>query len=113
LQSEPPSPRQPSPSEQQQVAKRGQREELNVALGQPQAPGLHWSNCCSLEKTVICMMRPTLRTHLADFLAAYNFAQRLKPLSGLTPYEYICKIWTSEPDRFILDPIHQMPGLNS
>ena len=54
-----------------------------------------------------------LRSHLADFLAAYNFARRLKTLSGLTPYEYICKIWTSEPDRFILDPIHQMPGLNT
>lgn len=33
-----------------------------------------------------------LRTHLADFLAAYNFARRLKTLNGLTPYEYICKI---------------------
>jgi putative transposase len=54
-----------------------------------------------------------LRTHLADFLAAYNFARRLKTLSGLTPYEYICRVWTSEPDRFILDPIHQMPGLNT
>lgn len=54
-----------------------------------------------------------LRTHLADFLDAYNFARRLKTLSGLTPYEYICKIWTSEPDRFILNPIHQMPGLNT
>lgn len=46
-----------------------------------------------------------LRAHLADFLAAYKFARRLKTLGGLTPYEYICKIWTSEPDRFILDPI--------
>ena len=54
-----------------------------------------------------------LRNHLADFMAAYNFARRLKTLSGLTPYEYICKIWTSEPDRFILNPIHQMPGLNT
>ena len=54
-----------------------------------------------------------LRTHLADFMAAYNFARRLRTLSGLTPYEYICKIWTSEPDRFILNPIHQMPGLNT
>jgi transposase InsO family protein len=54
-----------------------------------------------------------LRSHLSDFLDAYNFARRLKTLSGLTPYEYICKIWTSEPDRFILNPIHQMPGLNS
>ena len=53
-----------------------------------------------------------LRTHLRDFLDAYNFARRLKTLRGLTPYEYICKIWTSEPDRFILNPIHKMPGLN-
>ena len=54
-----------------------------------------------------------LRRHLADFLAAYNFARRLKTLNGLTPYEYICKVWTSEPDRFIVNPIHQMPGLNT
>lgn len=54
-----------------------------------------------------------LRSHVADFLDAYNYARRLKTLSGLTPYEYLCKTWTSEPDRFILDPIHQMPGLNT
>jgi hypothetical protein len=48
-----------------------------------------------------------LRGHLGDFLAAYNFARRLKTLRGLTPYEYICKIWTSEPQRFRLDPLHQ------
>lgn len=54
-----------------------------------------------------------LRGHLNDFLDAYNFPRRLKTLNGLTPYEYISKIWTSEPDRFILNPIHQMPGLNT
>lgn len=54
-----------------------------------------------------------LRTHLTDFIHAYNFARRLKTLSGLTPYEYICKIWTSEQDRFIFNPIHQMPGPNT
>ncbi len=53
-----------------------------------------------------------LRMHLADFMPACNFARRLKTLSGPTPYAYICKIRTSEPDHFILDPIHQMPGLN-
>ncbi|CAM5452377.1 Transposase InsO family protein OS=Sphingobium scionense OX=1404341 GN=GGQ90_001427 PE=4 SV=1 [Sphingobium scionense] len=53
-----------------------------------------------------------LRTHLADFMAAYNFARRLKTLSGLTLYEYITKIWTAEPERLIVNPIHQMPGLN-
>lgn len=54
-----------------------------------------------------------VRTHLADFMAADTFARRLKTLSGLTPYEYSCKIWTSEPDRFMVNPIHQMPGLNT
>jgi transposase InsO family protein len=53
-----------------------------------------------------------LRRHLRDFIDAYNFGRRLKTLKGLTPYEFICKRWTSEPDRFIIDPIHQMPGLN-
>jgi len=54
-----------------------------------------------------------LRTHLADFVAAYNFARWLETLSGLTPYKYIAKIWTSEPDWFNVDPILHMPGLNT
>jgi len=54
-----------------------------------------------------------LRSHLTDFIAAYNYARRLKTLKGLTPYEFICKMWTNEPERFKLDPIHQMPGLNT
>ena len=53
-----------------------------------------------------------LRQHLADFVAAYNFGRRLKTLKGLTPFEYICKSWTSQPQRFILNPLQQMPGLN-
>ncbi|PJG50324.1 IS481 family transposase, partial [Bradyrhizobium forestalis] len=40
-------------------------------------------------------------------------ARRLKTLKGLTPYEYICKCWTSQPERFKLNPLQQMPGLNS
>jgi len=54
-----------------------------------------------------------LRAHLNGFLAAYNFARRLKTLNGLTPYEYICKIRVSGPERFKRVPAHQMPGLNS
>ena len=53
-----------------------------------------------------------LRRHLADFVAAYNFARRLKTLKGLTPYEHICNAWTKEPERFTLNPLHQMPGRN-
>jgi transposase InsO family protein len=54
-----------------------------------------------------------LRQHLSDFVTAYNFARRLKTLKGLTPYEFICKRWTLEPERFRLNPLHQMPGLNT
>jgi transposase-like protein len=54
-----------------------------------------------------------LREHLAAFLAAYNFAKRLKSLRGLTPYEYISKCWTENPDQFRLNPFHHMPGLNT
>ena len=53
-----------------------------------------------------------LRSHLADFVTAYNFAKRLKTLKGLTPYEFICKAWTQEPKRFTLNPLQQIPGLN-
>lgn len=54
-----------------------------------------------------------LEAHLADFINAYNFGRRLKTLKGLTPYEYICKSWTNEPERFRLSPIHHMAGPNS
>lgn len=51
--------------------------------------------------------------HLQDFINAYNYGRRLKTLRGLTPYEYICKMWSTEPERFTLDPHHQMPGVNT
>jgi len=54
-----------------------------------------------------------LQAHLADFINAYNYARRLKTLKGLTPYEYICKCWTSQPERFKLNPLQQMPGLST
>jgi len=53
------------------------------------------------------------KSHLADFVNAYNFGRRRKTLKGLTPYQHICKAWTNEPERFKLNPLHQMPGLNT
>ena len=50
--------------------------------------------------------------HLATFLDAYNFAKRLKSLRGLTPFERICQLWTEQPERFRLNPLHHMAGLN-
>jgi transposase InsO family protein len=79
----------------------GQVERMNRTIKEATVKRFHYEN------------HDQLRTHLADFMAAYNFARRLKTLGGLTPYEYICKIWTSEPDRFSLDPIYKMPGLNT
>ena len=38
-----------------------------------------------------------LRVHPQNFVDAYNFARRLKTLRGLTPYEFVCKAWTSQP----------------
>lgn len=54
-----------------------------------------------------------LTAHLRDFVDAYNYARRLKTLRDLTPYEYICKIWATQPERFIINPHHQMPRLNN
>ena len=42
----------------------------------------------------------------------YTFGRRLKTLKGLTPYEFICKAWASSPERFSVNPLQQMPGLN-
>ena len=54
-----------------------------------------------------------LELHLSQFLKARNFGRRLKTLKGLTPYEFIVRIWTKEPQRFRVNPIHHMAGLNT
>ena len=51
-----------------------------------------------------------LRAHLALFVDAYNHARRLKTLHGLTPYEFVCQVWATDPNRFRLDPSHHIPG---
>jgi hypothetical protein len=82
----------------------------------PAKAGVERMNRTIKEATLKCFhyeSRDQLQTHLADFMTTYKFARRLKTLSGLTLYEYVAKIWTSEPDRFIVDPIQHMPGLNT
>jgi hypothetical protein len=51
-----------------------------------------------------------LAMDLQLFLDAYNYARRLKTLHGLTPYEHVFQVWTKEPERFRLDPSHNIPG---
>jgi transposase InsO family protein len=79
----------------------GQVERMNRTLKEATVKRFHYNS------------HDQLRTHLADFVAAYNFARRLKTLRGLTPYEAICKAWAEEPHRFTSNPHHQMPGLNT
>lgn len=71
---------------------------MNRTITEATAKRFHYETC------------EQLRLQLADFMATDNFASRLKPLGGFTPYEHIVKIRTSEPDRFIVDLIHRRPG---
>jgi len=57
--------------------------------------------------------RDRLKAHLAAFVDAYNFARRLKPLNGLTPFEFVAKRWTDQPNRFRVNPTQHFPGLNT
>ncbi|MRN77919.1 IS3 family transposase [Brucella sp. 10RB9210] len=54
-----------------------------------------------------CNSHAQLKAHLHDFINAYNYGSRQKTLRGLTLYEYIRKIWATEPQRFKLNPHHQ------
>jgi len=47
-----------------------------------------------------------LQKHLDAFIAAYNFAKRLKTIHGLTPYEFIVKSWSDNPSSFFRDPYY-------
>ena len=79
----------------------GQIERMNRTIKETTVKRYHYDTHSQLE------------THVTDFIAAYNCARRLKALQGLTPYEYIYKIWTSEPQQFNVNPTHHMPRLNN
>ncbi len=79
----------------------GQVERMNRTIKEATVRTYHYEN------------HAQLRAHLAAFIDAYNFAKRLKTLAGLTPYQFICSCWQKEPNRFILNPFHLSPGLNS
>ena len=67
----------------------------------------------TIKEATIRRYRCADHGHLGDLLDAHDFARRLRTLGGLTPVEFICKLWTSERQRFHLDPTHQMPGLHT
>lgn len=79
----------------------GQVERMNRTLKEATVRRYHYEN------------HDQLRAHLQTFLDAYNFAKRLKTLKGLTPFEFIVQCWTTEPNRFNLNPAHHFAGLNT
>ena len=90
------------------------QNEIDHRLTKPKHP---WTNG-QVERMNRTIKDATVKRYfcanpLRDFVDAYNFARRLKTLRGLTPYEFICKAWTSQPQRFKLSPLQQMPGLNT
>ena len=76
----------------------GQVERMNRTLKDATVKRYHYENHAQLQ------------AHLTAFLAAYNFAKRLKTLRGLTPHEFICKAWTETPKAFRLNPFHHTAG---
>ena len=78
----------------------GQVERMNRTIKEATVQRYHYDRHDQLE------------THLADFINAYNYARRLKTLKA-SRLQYICKCWTSQPERFKLNPLQQMPGLNT
>jgi transposase InsO family protein len=79
----------------------GQVERMNRTLKEATVRRYHYAS------------HDELRTHLRDFLNAYNFAKRLKTHHGLTVFEFISKQWLAEPERFHRHPDHLTSGLNT
>lgn len=79
----------------------GQVERMNRTIKDATVKRYHYSS------------HDELRQHIRLFIDAYNHGRRLKTLRGLTPYEYLARIWTEEPHRFKIDPCRLTSGLNT
>lgn len=76
----------------------GQIERMNRTLKEATVEPYHYGSHAALQE------------HLATFVLAYNHAKRLKTLRGLTPYEFVCREWQREPERFHRDPTQDTLG---
>jgi len=79
----------------------GQAERMNRTIKEATIKVFHYP---SLE---------SLKAHVLAFVTAYNFAKHLKALRWKTPFEAICAAWTKDPEAFIINPRHLIPGPNS
>ena len=79
----------------------GQAERMNRTIKEATIKIFHYP---SLE---------SLKAHVLAFVTAYNFAKHLKALRWKTPFEAICAAWTKDPEAFIINPRHLIPGPNT
>ena len=79
----------------------GQVERMNRTLKEATVNNFHYAS------------HDELKQHLHSYLMAYNFAKRLKAIKGKTPWQFILNQSTINPEYFILNPNHFLPGLNS
>lgn len=79
----------------------GQVERMNRTIKDATTKAFHYT---SLEQ---------LRSHLKDYLWAYNSARPLRALKGRTPIGFILDQWHKEPQHFKDDPDHYFAGPNT
>jgi transposase InsO family protein len=79
----------------------GQVERMNRTIKDATTKAFHYT---SLEE---------LRSHLKDYLWAYNSARPLRALKGKTPIGFILDQWHKDPDSFKNDPGHYFTGPNT
>ena len=77
----------------------GQVERLNRTLKEATIKVFHYATAEALD------------THLQAFLRVYLFTKRLKTLKGLTPHEFVCAEWRTNPSVFHRDPTLHPLGL--
>lgn len=57
--------------------------------------------------------RSSLELRDAARIREGEFAEEVEVPRALTPYEHICKVWTTRPNRFRLNLLHHTVGLNT
>jgi transposase len=79
----------------------GQAERMNRTVKDATVHAFHYETLDSLK------------AHLDAFITAYNFAKHLKSLRWRTPFQALCDAWTEDPEPFIINPHHLIPGLHT
>ena len=73
----------------------GQVERMNRTIKEATVKKFYYQNHLTLQK------------HLQVFLDAYNYAQSLQTLKGLTPYEKICLYLQSDEGKSLINPSYK------